>query len=123
MNPVIYNCPSNLLPMCYWEMRLLPCVSVMRVEYVHMCKVLSAMPGMYKGFVSGGVSVFIKMLSPVTGTQKDTETSCPLSFISAPSALENVSTVCFLNFTCQLSSLKWVDNILPIKKFFVLMEG
>lgn len=26
-----------------------------------------------KEFVSGGVSVFIKMLSPVTGTQKDTE--------------------------------------------------
>lgn len=80
MNPVIYNRPSNLVPLCYWEMRLLPCVSVMRVEYVHMCKVLSAMPGMYKGFVSGVVSVFIKMLSPVTRTQKDRETSCPLFF-------------------------------------------
>ena len=41
---------------------------------------LSAVPGMYKEFVSGGVSVFTKILSPVTGTQKDTEISCLLSF-------------------------------------------
>lgn len=124
MNPVIYNRPSNLLPLCYWEMRLLPCVSVMRVEYVHICKVLSAVPGMYRVCQWVVLSVFIKMLSQETGTQKDlNQLSSLFYFISAPSALENVSTMCFLNFTCHLSSLKWVDNILPIKKFFVLMGG
>ena len=63
--------------------------------------------------------MFIKMPGQVTGTQKDAnQLSSLFYFISAPSALENVSTMCFLNFTCHLSSLKWVDNILPIKKFF-----